>query len=518
MKEKSLNIEKVIEEHRQARLTVEYSSKTFEGFKRRAAKKIAKNSKIPGFRPGKAPYQVIVNRFGQDAILQEAIDLILENDYAKFIDQAEIEPSGPGSLEKIEQYDPPKFVFVVPLEPEVSLGDYREVRKPYDLEEFDVRKVDEFIDKMRRNAATIVPAEHPAGEGDLVYFTLSGEFLNPDKDQENNIITEKTPQQIVIPSGDEETGEQWPYPGFAQELIGTSAGDIKEVQYTYPEDHENEDYQGKRAIFTAEIQSVKALELPELDDDFIKTMGDFESAEDFRAEIEARLRNEHQSAYEQTYFNDLLNEITENAELDYPPQMLEHEKEHILEDIKGRLENQNMDFETYLKLRDTEEEAFIEEEIRPIAKQRLERSLIVDALIDAEGLKINQELLKQNIGEIMNDILISGNADTMQKELGQEAFSRAISMEGVERTMNAQVHERLKLIATGKPIPEDNEETQTGDEEIPEETEQIIEKPIVESSDVVDELEDAGSEDQQDAEPQENVEEKSSEKVSNKEE
>ena len=131
MKEISLNIEKVIEEHRQAKLTVEYTSKSFEGFKRRAAKKIAKNSKIPGFRPGKAPYQVILNRYGEDAILQEAIDLILENDYSKIIEQAEIEPSGPGNLEKIEQYDPPKFIFMVPLEPEINLSAYRETRKPY---------------------------------------------------------------------------------------------------------------------------------------------------------------------------------------------------------------------------------------------------------------------------------------------------------------------------------------------------------------------------------------------------
>jgi len=437
----------------------------------------------------------------------------LENDYAKIIEQAEIEPSGPGSLEKIEQYDPPKFIFLVPLEPEVDLGAYRETRKAYELEEFDISEVDDFIENMRRNAATIVPTEHPAGEGDLVYFTLSGEFLNPEEGDDNNIITEKTPQQIVIPKDDEENDQEWPYRGFAKKLIGSSAGDIKEIQYSYPEDHENQDYKGKTAIFNVEIQSVKALELPEFDDDFVKTLGNFESTTDFQAKIEERLRTEHQDAYDQTYFDELLNEITENAELDYPPQMLEHEEEHVLEDIKGRLKNQNMDFKTFLKLRNIEEAAFIEEEIRPVAKQHLERSLIVDALIEAESLKIDQKLLQEHISDIMNDVLYSGNAEAMQKEMGKEAFSRAISIEGVERTMNAQVQERLKFIATGQPILEDSEEIEPTDENEEDsfvEIEPILEETRDESPVAVEPLTSDESDNQPVEDSQEETEEESS--------
>jgi len=119
-----LKFEKEILEDRQAKLTVEYSEQEFEGFKRRAAMKIAKNAKIPGFRPGKAPYNVIVNHFGEGAILQEAIDILLDDDYGKILEQAEIEPSSQGSLESIEKYDPPSLVFIIPLEPEVELGNY----------------------------------------------------------------------------------------------------------------------------------------------------------------------------------------------------------------------------------------------------------------------------------------------------------------------------------------------------------------------------------------------------------
>ncbi|HCU56660.1 MAG TPA: trigger factor [Anaerolineaceae bacterium] len=459
-----MNIEKTIQEDRQAKLTVDYTNLEFESFKHRAARRIAKDTKIPGFRPGKAPYNVILNRYGEAAIIQEAIDILLDDDYAKILDQAEIKPSGVGSLETIESFDPPKFVFMVPLEPEIELNDYKEMRKKYEPDEFDTAQVDEFIENLRRNAATIIPAEHPAEVGNLVYFNLSGEFLNP-KEDEDASITDKTPQQVIIPAEGEGSEREWPFPGFAQQLLGVSAGESKELQHTYADDAEDEDYRGKTAVFSVDVQSVKELELPEVDEDFIKSMGDYESPEAFRDSIEEHLRKDQQEEYDNKFFNDLLAEIIEQATIIYPPQMLEHEEEHVLDDIKNRLSNQKLDFETYLKLRETDEETFIKEEVEPVAKQRLERSLVVDELIAAEGLKLDQEMLKQNINQVMAEVYYSGNVQDMQKQLGQDDFSRAISMEGVQRTMSAQLQERLKLIATGQPIPEDEPETDSAPED-----------------------------------------------------
>jgi trigger factor len=467
-----LNIEKTIQEDRQAKLIVEYTNLEFESFKHRAARRISKDTKIPGFRPGKAPYNVILNRYGEGAIVQEAIDILLDDDYAKILDKAEIKPSGMGSLETIESYDPPKFVFMVPLEPEVELNDYKEIRKDYEPEAFDESQVDEFIDNLRRNAATIIPAEHPAEVGNLVYFNLSGEFLNPEEDEDAS-ITDKTPQQVIIPAKGEGSEREWPFPGFAEQLLGVSAGETKEIEHTYADDAEDEDYRGKTAVFTVDVQSIKELELPEVDDDFIKSMGDYETPEAFRESIEEHLRKDQQEEYDNKFFNDLLAEIIENAKIVYPPQMLEHEEEHVLEDIKSRLANQNLEFETYLKLRETDEETFIKEEVEPVAKQRLEHSLVVDELIAAEDLKLDQEMLKQTINQVMAEVYYSGNAQDMQKKLGQDDFSRAISMEGVQRTMGAQLQERLKLIATGQPIPEEAPEVE---EAAPVEEEKVTEE------------------------------------------
>ena len=451
-----MNIEKVIQDDRQAKLTVEYTPDEFEGFKRRAAKKISSNAKIPGFRPGKAPYQVVVNHYGEGAIVQEAIDLVIENDYQNILEQAEIEPSGVGNLETLENFDPPKFILMIPLEPEVDLGEYREIRKDFEMEAFKSSDVDNYIMSLRRNAATIVPANHPAEVDDLVYFNLSGEFLNPEEDEDAS-ITDKTPQQVIIPSEDETSDHEWPYPGFGRSLLGVKDGDIKEVQHTYPEDYEDEEYKGKTAIFTAEVQSGKALELPDFDEDFIQKLGNYESPEDFREKLDVQMREDHEANYEQDYINAVLGEIIEKTSLNYPPQMLEHEQEHVLEDIKSRLEKQKMDYATYLKLRDMEEETFIEEEIRPVAQQRLERSLVVDALIEAEGLKLDKDVLNEQVNVVMTEIFRSGRADELQKEMGNDEFSRMISMESVSRTMNILLKNRLKLIGTGQPIPENDE-------------------------------------------------------------
>ncbi len=458
-----MKIEKEILEDRQAQLTVEYSQNEFDKIKQRAARKISKKAKIPGFRPGKAPYSMIVNHYGHETIVQEAIDLLIDEDYAKILKEAEIEPSGIGRLESLENYDPPKFVLFVPLEPEIDLGDYREIRKPYDPAPFDEESVEDYIENLRRNSATIIPADHPAEVGDLVYFNLSGEFLNPSED-EDATITDKTPQQVLIMKEDETNDHEWPYPGFSRTLIGVNSGEIKELQYAYPENYEDQDFQGKTAIFTVDVQSVKALELPELDDNFVQNLGNFESVDEFRSSIEKEMRSNFEESIELDYTNSILNEIIDTAKLVYPPQMLEHEEEHVLEDIESRLNNQKMDLDTYIKLKNTDKAVFLEEEVRPVAKKRLERSLITNALIKAEDLKLNQNLVQENFSIILNEILTSGQAENLQKEMGNDDFSRMLSMEAMNRAIELQLRNRLKLIGTGQPIPEDDETTEGGED------------------------------------------------------
>ena len=156
-----------LEDH-QVKLTVEVEPKPFEDAKQRAARKLARQVKIPGFRPGKAPYPVIVRHLGEAAILEEAIEILVDDIYPQAIKEAEIVPYGPGALEKIVQMDPPVFEFVVPLKAVVEVGDYLSIRLPYDLPEITDDKVEEIITSLQDRQALIEPVERPAHEGDLL--------------------------------------------------------------------------------------------------------------------------------------------------------------------------------------------------------------------------------------------------------------------------------------------------------------------------------------------------------------
>src|SRR5687768_4778451 len=132
MKESKLKIDKTIEDNHEARLVVEVEPEKMDTYKRRAARKISERGKIPGFRPGKAPYEIVVRNFGEQSILEQAIDYFVDAEYSNILKEADVEPGASGALESVDSLEPPKMTFRVPLAPEVDLGDYRSIRMPYE--------------------------------------------------------------------------------------------------------------------------------------------------------------------------------------------------------------------------------------------------------------------------------------------------------------------------------------------------------------------------------------------------
>ena len=147
-----------LEDH-EVKLTVEVDPESFESSKRRAARKLSKRAKIPGFRPGKAPYPVIVRHIGESVILEEAVEITIEDIYPKVIEETEIKPYGPGALEGIPEMDPPTFEFIVPLRATVDLGDYHSIRRPYELKKITDEDVEDVINNLREQQAVIEPVD-----------------------------------------------------------------------------------------------------------------------------------------------------------------------------------------------------------------------------------------------------------------------------------------------------------------------------------------------------------------------
>jgi len=168
-----LKIEVQSQEDHQVKIIAEFETSQLEEYKIHAARKLGQNTRVPGFRPGKVPIDILRRVIGEETIQQQAIEDLIDEQYPKVLDEAEIKPSGAGSLEELISLDPPKFSFLVPLEPEVHLGNYKDTRLEYNLEPVTDQEITEYLNQMRTTYATAEPVERPATEGDLVYIKLS---------------------------------------------------------------------------------------------------------------------------------------------------------------------------------------------------------------------------------------------------------------------------------------------------------------------------------------------------------
>ncbi len=471
-----MKIETVSRDDHQVQLVAEFDAELLEKYSRRAARKISQSAKIPGFRPGKAPYDVIKRVYGEDFIQQQAVELLVDDQYAEVLKEANIDPSGPGSLEEIVSVNPPKFSFIVPLMPVVELSDYKSIRQEYSPEPIGEEEVEDFLKNIRTNFATSEPVDRPIEEGDLVYTLLSGKLTDPGEDEDPEIIKE-TPHQFVV-GGSEYQPDDFPYEGFSKELLGLSEGDEKTVQYTFPEDAPFEKLQGKSAEFQVKVQSIKVLVLPEVNDEFAGQVGPYETADQMLEEIRKQLEKSKQQAYEEQYYADLSDEkIVKESTVKYPPHMLEEEIEHTLKDISENLARQHMDLDTYLKIQKKDRETFIEEEVKPAAEMKLARALVLEEIAKAEQLELDRGELETAVAQTMMELQQMPGFEEYKPAQKLRSLTNAVTMDTANRLYNQRLLSHLKAIATGELEAKEAEEASTD-----EVSEIASEEPVIENA------------------------------------
>lgn len=457
-----MKIEKTLLDDQQVKIIAELEPELMEGFKVRAAKRIAKNTKIAGFRPGKAPYDVIRRQYGDAAIEQEAVEIMLDEIYPKILDEAEVKPSGSGNLEEIISMDPPKFAFVVPLEPEVELYDYHSMRRDYAFEPVTEDEYQSVLTNIRRSYATAEPVERPIEDGDMVYIKISGEFTEPLEGENKEVISER-PFQVYVDK-EAKLDSEWPYQGFSKELIGKNENDEQTITHIFPHDSNFENLRDKEVAFKVTIQSVKKLTLPALDDEFAKTMGEeYENFEQLDKAIRSQVEDEKKKNYEQDFFTDLLKEVVKNSTVKYPKHMLDEEIHQIMHNFEHDLSHQHMDLAAYLKTRKLDEAQFIEQEIKPDAEIRLKRNLVMDKIAHEENIQLDNAELQQEIQATMLNYMRNGyQLPKIERE--RENFTNMIAYQAANRLINKGILDRLKQIATGiepekaEPVAEDEGE------------------------------------------------------------
>jgi trigger factor len=437
-------------DNHQVELTVEIENDQMESAKRRAARKLSERGKVPGFRPGKAPYDVVRRHYGDEAILEQALDLLVDEVYPKALEQEKIEPAAIGSLEKIENMDPAKFVFRVPLQPTVELGDYRSIRQPYEFTPPGEDKVEASIQELRRMYATTQAVERPIEYEDFVLVDLRGEKAKP-KEGEEALVAERKGHAVYIAK--ELRQNEFPYQGFSSELLGLKVGENKTVTHKFGKDVDDDTLRGATVKYEVEIKSVRGMKLPELDDEFARMAGAGESIAELRENVRKNLEAQSQEEYDDEYFTNLIDKVKAGATIKYPPQIVEHEAEHVLEDLKERLSQQGMEYETFLKIRQMDEAKFMEEEAHPVAVRRLERRLIMDELIRTEQITLDDEALKEEFSQTWAALAATNeefNKATQGGTKSSENLMRAVTMDVAARLMTRQVLDRIKEIAAGQ--------------------------------------------------------------------
>lgn len=444
-------------ENHQLRLSIELDEEQTQQAMRRAARQIARQVDIPGFRKGKAPYELVVQRYGEDTVRQEAAEAVIEEVYREALEQEEIIPYDAGVLDD-HTLDPIAFTFTVPLQPTVDLGDYRDYRLKPRKVKVHKKEVQEALEEIREQNVILEPVERPAALGDQVVVNLAArsargeEFLQADE------------ARIVL---DAESTD--PAPGFDKAVVGMEAGEERTFTLTLPDDFSREDLRGQEAAFTVEVVEVYERTLPKLDDDLARTVGNFDSLAELKDQVQTQLEQKAQREAEEEYANQVLTAIQEQAQVAYPPAMLEEKVDEMVEDVEQVVQQKaHLSLEDYLRIQNKPMEE-LREELEPQAATQLKRSLILGQVVQQEGLEVDEE----EVGAQIEDISASwgARAEEARSALSSDAGRREL----INRLLTTKAVERLVAIAKGEapelastePAPAE-EETEKASEEVDE--------------------------------------------------
>jgi len=459
-----LKIETELCEDHQVKLTVEIDVETFEKSKHRTARKIAKQIKVPGFRPGKAPYGVILRQVGEETIHEEAIKTLVDEIYPQAIKEAGIEAAGSGKLESVSEQAPHIFEFVIPLKPEIELGDYKAISLPYEPPEIGEEDVDGVVEHLQGQHSLLEPVERPAEEGDVVFINISGQRTGIEDENDATLFEDRFSSAVIQT---QETDE-WPFPGFSKHLIGLSDKDEKTINYTYPEDHDDEELRGVEAAFHVVVTNIQSRSLPKLDDEFAKTAAGIDTLEELRTNIKNSLKAQALADYITKYNEEIIDQLIEESIIKYPPQLLENEKEDFINRFEHHLAQQGVSKDLYLQTRDINEEA-LDEEITLAAESQLKSKLVLLEVAKVADLQIDIEKLeaetKRTIAAISKDISAKDAKNFVTKE-----YISVMTARIAEEQLINQAADYLQTIAKGELLSEESDEPEDeGGEAQPEE-------------------------------------------------
>ncbi len=357
-----------------------------------AFNRVKKTLNVPGFRKGKVPRQIFNKMFGEESLYQDALNAVLPEAYANAIAESNIKPVAQPEIdvESMEKDSTWVLTAKVTVEPEVKLGQYKDLEVKARSTEVTDEEVDAEIKKLQEQQAELVLKEdQPAAEGDTVVIDFEGKVdgVAYDGGKGENYSLELGSNTFI--------------PGFEDQLVGHKAGETVEVNVTFPEEYHAEDLKGKDAVFETTIHEVKTKELPELDDEFAKDVDEeVDTLVELKAKTRERLEAQKQNVAKEAIQEEVIDKAVENAEIgEIPGAMIEEDVHRQMDQYLAGLQQQGISADMYYKLTGSSEED-LHKQFESGAQKRVKTNLVLEAIVAAEDIKASEEEINAEIKEL----------------------------------------------------------------------------------------------------------------------
>lgn len=381
----STQVEKL--EHNMVKLTIEVPAEGFEKAIQQAYNKNKNKISLPGFRKGHAPLQMIERMYGPSVFYEDAANICIQDTYPQESEETKLEfVSRPEfDVSQMEKGKPFIYTASAAVRPEVKLGDYKgiEVEKP--AVQVTEEEIEQEVKKEQEKNSRMIDVDDRAVEkDDTVTLDYAGSV--------DGVAFEggtAQDQKLVIGSGTF-------IPGFEDQLIGVKLEEEKDVTVTFPEDYQAKDLAGKTAVFKCTVHKIQMKELPQLDDDFAKDVSEFDTLDEYKADVKKNLTKRKEDEAKTAKENAAVDKLIEASEMDIPQPMIDSQVSQMFEDFAQRLQSQGIPMDMYLKYQNSDETKF-KEQLKPQAEKRIKTRLVLEEVAKAENIEISDEKLDEEI-------------------------------------------------------------------------------------------------------------------------
>lgn len=402
----SLQVERL--EHNMAKLTIEVPAEELEKALQAAYLKERGKISLPGFRKGRVPRQMIEKMYGPEVFYDEAANRMISEAYAKAYDECELELVSQPKIEITQLEKGKEFIFTaeVAVKPEVKLGEYKGLKVDKVSTRVTQKEVDEEIDKEReRNARTIDVTDRAVQDKDQITLDFEG-FVDGVAFEGGKA----SDYPLTIGSGAF-------IPGFEDQLIGANIDEEKEINVTFPEEYQAKELAGKAAVFKCTVHSIKAKELPELDDEFVSDVSEkSETVDAYKAEVKAKIKERKENEGKQKREDQSVEQAVANAEMDIPEAMISFQSRQMVDDFARRIMQQGMTMEQYFQFTGLSEEKMMEE-FKPEAEKRIRTRLTLEAIVAAENIEVSEERLDEELQKMADSYKME--VDKLKEYMGE---------------------------------------------------------------------------------------------------